>query len=49
MAGLANALPKRSKALKRIQKEVWLENALPKVVDGPKVHLKGGSVRKHTT
>ena len=49
MAGLANALPKRSKALKRIQKEIWLANALPKVVDGPKVHLKGGSVRKHTT
>jgi len=27
-------------ARRRIKKEVWLENTLPKVVDGPKAHLK---------
>jgi hypothetical protein len=31
------------------KKEAGLENLLPKVVDGPKVHLKRGRVRKHTT
>ena len=31
------------------QKEAGLENALPKVVDGPKALLKGGRVGKHTT
>jgi CRISPR/Cas system-associated protein Cas5 (RAMP superfamily) len=31
------------------QKEVRLENSLPKVVEGSKAHLKGGRVRKHIT
>ena len=30
-------------------KKVRLENALPKVVNGPKAHLKGDMVRKHIT
>ena len=36
-------------ALRRTKKEAGLENTLPKRVDGPKAHLKGGRVRKHTT
>ena len=34
---------------KKRGKEVRLENALPKLVNGPKTHLKGGMVRKHIT
>jgi len=37
------------RARRRTQKEVRLENALPKVVEGSKAHSKGGRVRKHTT
>jgi hypothetical protein len=37
------------RAQKRTRKEVRLENALPKVVEGSKAHSKGGRVRKHTT
>jgi len=36
-------------ALRRTKREVWLENTLPKMVDGPKAHSKGGKVGKHTT
>jgi hypothetical protein len=37
------------RARRRTEKEVRLENALPKVVEGSKAHLKRGRVRKHTT
>jgi hypothetical protein len=37
------------RALRRTKKEVRLENALPKVVEGSMAHLKRGKVRKRTT
>jgi len=37
------------RARRHTQKEVRLENALPKVVEGSKTHSKGGRVRKRTT
>jgi len=37
------------RARRRTQKEIRLENALPKVVEGSKAHSKGGKVTKHTT
>jgi len=37
------------RAQRHTQKEVWLENTLPNVVEGSKAHSKGGRVRKHTT
>ena len=36
------------RAQRHTQKEVRLDNALPKVVEGSKAHL-GGRVRKHIT
>jgi len=33
-------------ALRRTKKEAGLENTLPKMVDGPKAHQKGGRVKK---
>jgi hypothetical protein len=37
------------RARRRTQKEVKLENIVPKVVEGSKAHSKEGRVRKHTT
>jgi len=36
-------------ALRRTKREVGLENTLPKMVIGPKAHLRRGRVGKHTT
>jgi len=36
-------------ARRHTKKEAWLENALPKMVEGSKTHSKGGMVGKHTT
>ena len=38
-----------SRAQRRNRKEVGLGNALPLMVEGSKVHLKEGRVRKRTT
>ena len=36
------------RAQRHTQKEVWLENTIPRVVKGYKAHSKGGRVRKRT-
>ena len=44
--GLEKHTTREVRAGRSIQKEVRLENALPIVVEGSKVHSKGGRVRK---